>query len=147
MRAQTNDQLRGQRGKEIAGNDEKYQMKTSQSLCAFSVNTGLRVAEGRDLAQSSGNKKKNSKCKRTDYHSIYRNDQCRQTAWTQQNTLSSGTLTWFFFPSEELCHCNYGLSENSECCCFNHSKDKKGEIHWTSLDVCVCTAERVRAEH
>lgn len=62
MRAKTDVntlyQMRGQRGKEIAGNDEKYQMKTSQSLCAFSVNTGLRVAEGRDLAQSSEKGKK-----------------------------------------------------------------------------------------
>lgn len=56
MRAETDvntlHQVRGQRLPEIAGNDEKYQMKTSQSLCT-SVNKGLRVAEGKDLAQSS----------------------------------------------------------------------------------------------
>lgn len=49
-------QVTGQRGEQIAGNDEKHQMKTSQKLCAFSVNAGLRVAIGRDLAQSSRKK-------------------------------------------------------------------------------------------
>lgn len=51
-------------GEQIARNDEKYQMKTSQKFCAFSANTGLRVAKGRDLAVIW---KKNNKCKRMDY--------------------------------------------------------------------------------
>lgn len=27
---------------------------------------------------------------------------------------------------ERLCHCNYGLSENSKCGTFNHSEDQEG---------------------
>ena len=50
---------RGGGGGQLAGKDEEYRIrkrKTSQNLCAFSGNTGLRVAKGRDLAQSSGKK-------------------------------------------------------------------------------------------
>ena len=46
-------QVMGQSGEEIAGNYENtLQENLSENLC-FSVNTGLRLAEWRDLAQSS----------------------------------------------------------------------------------------------
>lgn len=51
----------GQRGNQTARNDEKFQMKTSQKLYAFSANTGLRATKGRDLAQSSGKKTASAK--------------------------------------------------------------------------------------
>lgn len=51
------------------------------------------------------------------------------------------TFIWHFgfilFFGEELCHCNYGLSENSEWRCLNHSRDKTGESHWTPFE-CTC---------
>lgn len=114
----------GQRGEQIAANDEKRQMKTSQELCAFSANTGLRVAKGRDLAQSSG--KKHSKCKRTDYQYIYRNDRCRSTAVTQQKRLSIWDFDFSLIFSERLCRHNYGLSGDRKCCSSNHSGHREG---------------------
>lgn len=56
MAVNTVYQVTGQRGEQIAGNDEKYQMKTSQELCAFSANTGLRVAKGEIWNSHSGKK-------------------------------------------------------------------------------------------
>lgn len=57
-RQHTVSSKRGQKGGEqIARNDEKFQMKPSQKLCAFSANTGLKVTKGRDLAQSTASAK------------------------------------------------------------------------------------------
>lgn len=91
---------------------------------SFSANTGLRVAKGRDLAQSSG--EKNSKCKGKDYQNIYRNDHCRSTERTQQNASPSATSFWFsvkgfvtiitaFLRTVKHCSLNHGGHREGNC--------------------------------
>lgn len=84
-------QVTAQRREEIVGNDEKHQMKTSQKLCAFSMNAGLRAARGRDLAQSSGKKIASAKGR---ISSIYTQEWSVYSGWGQ-NVFLSGTSFWF----------------------------------------------------
>lgn len=61
----------GQRTEQIAGNDEKHQMKTSRELSAFPANVGLRVAKGERFSTVIRRKKKEKRKKQVDGLLVY----------------------------------------------------------------------------
>lgn len=117
---------RSQAREQIAGNDENYQIKKnniSETLCFFCE---YRIKCSQRERFSTVIRKKNSKCKRTDYQYIYRNDYCRSTVRDTTKRLSIWDFDFILILSERLCCCNYGLSQNSKCCSFNHRGDQEG---------------------
>lgn len=141
----------GQRTEQIAGNDEKHQMKTSRELCAFPANIGLRVAKGERFSTVIRREKKKQVEKDGLLVYTHRNDHCRSTALTEQRPFHRGPHSDFLVKG--FVTIITAFLENNTFCSFGHIRRQmvvKCKLVGEYLSVrsqdktCVCTPERER---